>query len=95
MATMGLLEDIIRTLERVPGWKRIAAMPEEMDALKKRIDALEAKLAPATGEQCPICKSPTLRVIASAPHKHFGAMGTKEDTLRCDACGHQEARLRD
>jgi hypothetical protein len=88
MATMGLLEDIIRTLERVPGWKRIAAMPEEMDALKKRIDALEAKLLPATGEQCPVCRAAAFRVISNRPMPHFAWAGKSLDTWKCDTCGH-------
>ena len=92
---MGLLEDIMKTLERVPGWKRIASAPDELDALKRRVEALEAKLAPATGEQCPICKERSLSVIASAPDQTFGVFGTQRDTLRCTACGHQETRLRE
>jgi uncharacterized protein with PIN domain len=91
---MGLLEDIMKTLERVPGWKRIASGPDELDALKRRVEALEAKLAPATGEQCPICKERSLSVIASAPHRHLGPAGMIADTYRCHTCGHTEERTR-
>jgi len=38
---MGILEDLMKALERVPGWKRIAAMPAEVDALRERVEALE------------------------------------------------------
>lgn len=92
---MGLLEDINKTLERIPGWKRVIAAPDEIDALKKRVEALESKLAPATGEQCPICRAPQFKIIASAPHPDFGFAGTKMDTLQCQACGHSEQRMRD
>jgi hypothetical protein len=92
---MGLLEDLHKTLERIPGWKRIVALPAEVDALKARIAALEAKLSGPSAQQCPVCRAPGFAVIASAPHLHFGELGTKVDTLRCPSCGHQEERLRD
>lgn len=92
---MGLLEDINKTLERIPGWKRVLAAPDEIDTLKARIDALEAQLKGASGEQCPICRKPGFAVIASQPHPDFGFAGTKLDTLRCPSCNHQEQRLRD
>ena len=86
---MGLLEDIIRALERVPGWKRIAATPDDLDALKVRVEALEARLAPATGEICPKCRKPSFRVVSNRPMPHFEWAGKSLDTLRCDACGHE------
>ena len=86
---MGLLEDIIRALERVPGWKRIAATPDDLDALKARVEALEARLAPATGEICPKCRRPSFRVVSNRPMPHFEWAGKSLDTLRCDACGHE------
>ena len=86
---MGLLEDIIRALERVPGWKRIAATPDDLDALKARVEALEARLAPATGEICPKCRKPSFRVVSNRPMPHFEWAGKSLDTLRCDACGHE------
>ncbi|HEM7803785.1 coiled-coil domain-containing protein [Burkholderia cenocepacia] len=91
---MGLLEDIMKTLERVPGWKRISAAPAEIDALKARVAALEAKLAPG-GQVCPICNNPALKVVASVPDPDFGFAGVKLDTLRCSGCGHEETRQRD
>ncbi|WP_217072536.1 hypothetical protein [Burkholderia multivorans] len=81
---MGLLEDIMKTLERVPGWKRISGAPAEIDALKARVAALEAKLAPG-GQMCPLCNEPTMKVTASIPHPEFDFAGVKLDTLRCSA----------
>ncbi|MCA8285780.1 coiled-coil domain-containing protein [Burkholderia vietnamiensis] len=90
---MGLLEDMMKTLERVPGWKRIAAAPSEIDALKARVAALEAKLAPG-GQVCPICNNATFKVTSSAPDPTFGVLGAKLDVLQCSSCGHQETRQR-
>lgn len=92
---MGILEDVMKALERIPAWKRVSALPEEVDELKKRIAALEAKLGPASGEQCPICRAPTLKVISSAPDPDFGFAGVQLDKMKCDACGHSESRQRD
>ncbi|MBU9251805.1 hypothetical protein KTD14_20290 [Burkholderia multivorans] len=74
----------MKTLERVPGWKRISGAPAEIDALKARVAALEAKLAPG-GQMCPLCNEPTMKVTASIPHPEFDFAGVKLDTLRCSA----------
>lgn len=92
---MGMIEDIMKALERIPAWKRVSALPSEVDALKARIATLEAKLSPATGEQCPICRAPALKIISSSPHPDFGFAGLKLDTMKCNSCGHQETRERD
>ncbi|MFL9863214.1 hypothetical protein PQR67_03390 [Paraburkholderia fungorum] len=92
---MGLLEDIMKTLERVPGWKRIVAAPAEIDELKARLAKLEAQLSQAGGEICPVCRKAAFKVIKSIPHPEFGFAGTKLDTMKCSACGHEESRNRD
>lgn len=92
---MGIIEDVMKAIERIPGWKRIASAPDEIEALKKRVEILEEKLAPATGEICPICRAPALKVTASHPHPTFSFAGKKMDTLQCSSCGHKEERMRD
>ncbi len=42
---MGLLEDILLALERIPIWKRVKALPDEVEALKARIKVLEDRMA--------------------------------------------------
>lgn len=92
---MGMIEDVMKTLERIPLWKRVSALPEEVEALKKRISELEARIAPAAGEVCPMCRAPTLKVIKSTPDPDFGFAGVQNDTMKCSNCGHQEHRQRD
>jgi len=41
---MGLLEDIMKTLDRIPKWKRLQSVPEEVDDLRNRVAELEEKL---------------------------------------------------
>lgn len=86
---MGVLEDVIKALERVPGWKRIAGTPAEVDALRARVEALEAKLAPATGEVCPRCRKPAFHVVSNRPMPNFDWAGKSLDTFKCDECGYE------
>lgn len=41
---MGMLEDILKALDRTPRWKRLQEVPSEVDELKSRVAALEGKL---------------------------------------------------
>lgn len=92
---MGVLDDVIKALERVPGWKRIAATLAEVDALKARVEALEAKLAPATGKVCPRCGEPAFHVVSNRPMPHFDWAGKSLDTLKCDKCGYEVTQPHD
>jgi hypothetical protein len=33
---MGLLEDMLKALDSIPGWKRSQTVPDEVDELKKK-----------------------------------------------------------
>jgi predicted RNA-binding Zn-ribbon protein involved in translation (DUF1610 family) len=93
---MGILEDVMKALERIPAWKRLNAMPQEMAALEARIRALEEKLKPATGSKCPKCGVMSLALEKSQPAPPpWGAMGAREDHYRCTHCGYTDVRQRD
>jgi polyhydroxyalkanoate synthesis regulator phasin len=47
---VGIIEDIMHALERIPVWKRVSALPKEVDELRTRIAALEAKLEGKPGQ---------------------------------------------
>ena len=51
---MGVIEDMLKALDRIPGWKRLQEVPNEVDELKTKVAALEEKL----GEKWPadICR---------------------------------------
>jgi hypothetical protein len=92
---MGIVEDIIKALERVPAWKRIAVLPAEVAALEERIKALEARLAPATGDQCPRCRELAFALVdtVNAPPP-FGDLGLRIDIFRCSSCNYEDRRER-
>jgi hypothetical protein len=92
---MGTIGEITTLLDKIPLWKRLTSMPKELEELQARVAALEAKLAPATGEACPMCDARTFKRASSAPHKIFGDMGMVTDRFRCSSCGHEEDRDRE
>ena len=91
---MGMLEDIMKALDRIPAWKRVNELPAEVEALRARIAALEAKLAGPTGETCPRCREPKFMLQTSRPDPSFGDLGVRQDDFRCSACGYEDQRMR-
>lgn len=74
--SVGVIEDTIKAIERIPSWKRALAAPAEIDALRARIEELEKRLAPATGDQCPKCRAMAFQLIETVPaDAPWGAMG--------------------
>lgn len=92
---MGMLEDVMRALERIPGWKRIAEAPAQVEALERRVAALEARLAPAKGDQCPRCRAMAFQLIETVPaDPPWDKMGVRVDVLRCSSCNYEDRRER-
>lgn len=88
---MGILEDILSALDRIPLWKRLAKVPGEVDSLEARVKAIEEKLAGGSGKLCPICNSVRFRVVSSSPTGFFDEVA---DFYKCEECGHSENRNR-
>jgi hypothetical protein len=64
---MGIVGDIAGLFDRLPGVKKVATLTRDVDALRLRVEALEAEVArrPAP-ELCPMCQRP-LRVVKVKP----------------------------
>lgn len=92
---MGMIEDVMRALERIPLWKRVSALPDRFEQLEARLAAVEAQLAGNAGPLCPLCNAPGFRRVASKEDPSFGVFGVKLDSYSCGACGHTEDRQRD
>lgn len=92
---MGVLEDVMKALERIPLWKRVSKLPEEVEALEKRVTELEARLSRAKGDQCPKCREMAFTLESSVPMTGaLGRLGAMHDQYRCSACGYTDRRTR-
>ena len=92
---MGMIEDIMKALDRIPAWKRLVALPPEVERLQQRVAALEAQLAPATGDRCPKCRAMTFTLVESKPAPGaLGKLGAMDDHFACTSCGYTDKRSR-
>jgi hypothetical protein len=80
--------DILSLLDRIPIWKRVKALPEQVDALEKRIAVLEAK------PNLPICESCGEGYMRrqkdqsmTGPFAVFNSAGHSIAVYKCDKCG--------
>jgi hypothetical protein len=93
---MSAIGDITTLLDRIPMWKRLAALPAEVEALRARVAALEEEVRKRPSvEQCPICEGGILKITTVRPDPIMGVLGVQERTIKCDKCGHTEKRQHD
>lgn len=84
------LSDLVKLLEQVPVWKKMAAMPNEIEALKRRIELLErsANRVPQ-GDECPRCHGLSFGLDRTEPDPTFRALGVQRHYYRCGSCGYE------
>lgn len=85
---MSTLDNLLGLLKTWPAWKRITGAPDEIDALRKRVERLEAaqRTAVPARDQCPKCGALTWRITGNRPDAHFGDMGVSYDRWACGTC---------
>jgi hypothetical protein len=94
---LSTVSSILKLLEQWPAWRRITQAPAEIDALRRRVEMLEATLrAPGRrADECPACHSLTWRIVGNRKDADFGDMGVSYDQWRCSTCGRtQEVEAR-
>lgn len=91
---MGILEDVMKALERIPMWKRVNLLPDQLQALEERVKALEAKLDGPAGLACRRCNGQTLMFQRSESDPTFGDLGVQLDFYRCSSCNYEETKSR-
>lgn len=92
---MGMIEDVMRAIERIPIWKRLVTLPTEVEQLQARIAALEARLAPAAGDVCPKCRASAFMLEGSQPLQGgLGDLGVRQYSYRCRSCGYEDVQTR-
>lgn len=87
---MGLLDDMLKTLDRIPVWKRLGEVPAEIEDLKMRLAVLEGKLnGKWPAEVCRYCGERAARLSAQ-----FGpnAKGGYIDQWTCNECQQSDER---
>lgn len=86
---MGMIEDILKALDRIPIWKRLGEVPAEVDDLKKRIAALEEKLGTKwPGDVCQFCGERAWRLKESG----YASREATEEYWGCTACGKDQRK---
>jgi hypothetical protein len=88
---VGLLEDMLKALDRVEIWKELQAAPGRISELEKRVAELEGKLGgkwPA--DVCKFCGARASRLSST-----FGptAKGKIIEDWKCAECTQTETRL--
>jgi len=88
---MGLINDILDALDRIPIWKRLQSIPPEVDELRKQVVALEHKLSGKwPPDVCRYCGERAARLTYVAPS--LNAQGIKIERWTCSACNKVEPR---
>lgn len=86
---MGMVDDILKAMDRIPIWKRLGEIPTEVDDLKKRVAALEEKLGTKwPADVCPFCGERAWRMV-EAVYSDREASG---EIWGCSACNQKQQR---
>ena len=86
---MGVLDDVLKALDRIPIWRRLGDVPEEVDDLKKRVAELENKLdGKWPPDVCRLCGERAARISGSHVEKV-----TVTEYWDCSACHERDFRF--
>jgi hypothetical protein len=91
---MGMLEDMLKALDRFPTWKRLQGIPDEVDALKEKLAALEEQLGgKSPADICRFCGERSARLYHVFPSTDL--KGNVRETWKCAApgCGREDDRF--
>jgi len=65
---MGIVDETLKALDRIPIWRRLGEVPGEVDDLKKRVETLEEMLnGKWPADVCKRCGERAVRMQASMP----------------------------
>jgi hypothetical protein len=91
IAIMGVVDDVLKHLERWEVWRRMSATPDRVDALEKRVTELEAMLGGTyPPDVCRHCGKRGLRLDGTIGPDRVGKM---REQWNCRECNAQEDRI--
>jgi hypothetical protein len=86
---VGIVEDILKALDRIPGWKRIQELPSEIDKLNERLGAIEQKYGTKwPPDVCRYCGEQQSRLY----HSYGIDRGFIRESWKCGACNREDDR---
>lgn len=87
---VGVIDDLMKTLDRIPIWKRLGEVPEEVDDLKKRVATLEEMLnGKWPAEVCRFCGA---RAVRLKDQRGPDMQGVVTEFWTCSECGQNDRR---
>jgi len=88
---MGLLADILSALDRWDEWKAMRAAPARIDALEKRLAALEEPTKRGPGKLCEKCGAYAMIPGLARPTTIVAlqAAGVEDVPWKCHECDHE------
>lgn len=81
---MGMIDDTLKVLDRIPIWKRLGTVPDEVDDLKRRVADLEEKL---NGKwPADVCRKCGARALRLSTHRGPDMKGYVTEIWECGEC---------
>jgi hypothetical protein len=89
---VGIVDDILKALDRIPAWKRLQELPSEVEGLKARIAVLEEKLGDTwPPDICRRCGKRALRLWYTMPQPND--QGYMVEDWKCEECGKVDPKV--
>lgn len=87
---MGVVDDVLKALDRIPVWKRLGQVPGEVDDLQKRVSSLETMLGGKWApDVCRFCGERAVRMTSNLGPDRFGKM---IENWTCGVCNQVDER---
>ncbi|ECZ8127622.1 hypothetical protein F8606_21685 [Salmonella enterica] len=83
---MGILSELNTLLEKIPLWKKLQHVPDEIELLKKRVEQLENDVKSTHGKRCPKCGEMTFTLDRTESDPTFGVLGVQRNVYTCSSC---------
>ena len=91
---MGILSELDSLLEKIPLWKRLKTVPDDVDRLKQQVAELEAYIKSSGGEKCPRCSQMSYSLDRTVDDPDFIGLGVQRDYYKCSSCGYETFKQR-